>query len=232
MSEQEKKKTVTRALWRMALPGEILLKPVAGGLSLQLEMAESTERYEAVAVIDGKINIFSVSSDKDQEDSIFVLGEGNGKVYDSVSNQEINLPRIDDLDDVSFYQALVRDGISEYQVIITSIKASQSLSGTGVTFATVLKVSGEEKRLVPAFEPFVLDWNYFETSSLKNLVRTKFDGGLYAPAVIAPHIKSKKDDPAPLKDWRTKLKKALELNSYNDDQIPYVQVSNRRAGSR
>ena len=101
--------------------GSVLGRSNASGL-VQLSLTEYTKRLEAFAVVDGRISLFTTSTDSHKSETFITIGEGDAILKDPTHPylKEINLPPILSLSDVNY---LVKDPQSQplVQEILSSI---------------------------------------------------------------------------------------------------------------
>ncbi len=222
--------------WQLLLQGEAFLRPVAGGLSLELDIAELTGRYESVAILNGRVNLFSVRSDARNPASFIDLGSDNARIRDPLTHQYIKIPPIQNIRDVTVYQTTVEDN---YQVILVSIRNPNNAQGDGVTFAVVLdidsNVGSENKELKMLYDPILLDWNFAEdTSALSQRLYLPHRGesaGFISRNFMLQYSINRKSDNAVIAEWRHQIREFLagkiDYTFFGDkhgSDLPYLQI--------
>lgn len=208
--------------WRILLPGSTFLKPIAGGLSLELEMSELTERYEAAAIRNGRVTLFHVFSDESNPETYLELG-GRHAVVDPLTGQEIQIPQIRHINDVTLYQSTEVD----YQIVLVSIRSPGLPFGDGVTYAVVLDHQDNTQKgnpvLKPVYPPIVLDWKFAsnpEELSRRLLSLNQVFVGFQSLNLLKQYARERPGDSAPLKKWR----EALGLLAYGSMDVEKLET--------
>lgn len=195
------------ALGRMIVPGAVL-EPREGGFHRFLEMSGRTRRFEAVAVVDGKVRIFSTKSLGSRRGSILTLGEGDAAVVAANDHAPVIVPPVLTEKDITVWGKL--NGMVE--ILLVSIRTPGNPLGDGMTLALVLSVRNATVSDIPVlFPPVLLDWKFHPE---RELVDFYFDGGVGAdprhPGLRCPVVERalsvpRDDDPEPLVEWREQL---------------------------
>lgn len=232
--------------WVLAFPGKILQKPVSGGLSLLLhEMTAISGNHEAIAVIDGKIVLFDVHSRHDDPNTYLVLGEGAAEVRHPVSGERIQVPLIENLENLELHEEQGSDQHENHlHMVLFSIRSDRVPSGDGLTIGMTIDVKNTlrgEGNFHLRYNPVLLDWSCDCGGELANRVLSLDDSaGFISRLATVPFTRVRPFDPPLMKYWRglladfsrgditlrdferkTDLKKA---GAHLSDTLPYIDI--------
>lgn len=222
-----------RGNWGLAIPGSVLSPKRSGGFSAQLSLTSRTQRSESIAVLNGRLTLFSVNSRADRPETLVVFGGDSGtKPVDSSTGSEIDVPEITTLEDLSLYHKEVSVGERTIEVILVSVK-SRSPLGTGMTFAFALDPEPNKgDDLVLRYAPVLLDWHFQDAEALSRLiVTTGTSGNSFTGLVSANALRRlaqpQEGDPVPVALWRKRIVQALKGQSDQAlrPELPLLRVA-------
>lgn len=209
--------------WDPAFLGKVLPKPVSGGVSARLEMAAYTELHEILVIRDGRIHMLNVGSRENAFNTYLVFGEGDAALRHPVSGDLIQVPVVEDVNDVSFYtEDLLLDDINA-QLILVSIKSKRVPTGDGLTFAVLVEIkespASGEKSFKLLYQPTLLEWKFLDRTELSDrVINKKGEAELVSSLSTIPFLRAKSNEPDLLKAWRRLMK------DYREQKIGLVGV--------
>lgn len=152
--------------WAALFPGEILIDPKRGPIIQILHIARADDRIPALAVMDGRIRLFTVLSDAGVEKTHHTVHQ----VVDLGTGQEQELPLIKSSEDLTIHQVNANPPV---QLILASLKTD---AGAGLTIALRVRTSDgpDLEVLGPAY---ILDHRFRSAAELQLLARPSRSGG-------------------------------------------------------
>lgn len=174
------------------------------GILSQLELSRSTQRNESLAVLDGKLVLFTKHSRANKKSSYIVLGSADHPVRDVMNLRPVPIAPITRIDDVA-----VANGARTIhsQVVLISVRQPSPFGG-GLTMAMLVKRQSSDG-LVSELElegpPVVIDYSFYSAKDLTQLLSSED-----TTAVISPSHLLQLREPQPWDDrimdrWRAHL---------------------------
>lgn len=219
--------------WHSSLPGKILTGRLTHGILTQLDIRTFSQRYEGIAILDGKLTIFSVNTRAADKDSFAVLGDSTYPLQDVMHSQEVRMPAITSVEDVQIFAGReTKHG----QLILISVK-EKSLHGTGVTIAVYLKAgTARDSKLSLAGAPVVIDYEFQDVNKLRLLSQnaglvngggaTGSSEGVISKLLVQSLARRAPTDPQVVALWKTELLRKLKETEQGKETagLPYYDV--------
>lgn len=134
------------------------------GILGQFPMGVTTKRYEMMAVIDGRITIFSHQTVAAQKDSRLIIGQ-NTHAYDAITGTKVAIDPILEAPH-SAVNVFMGGSASQGDLFFISIK-QPNLHGSGITMAGILKRGTSKMELLSPLT--ILDYTFMSSNELMNL---------------------------------------------------------------
>ncbi|MCB9025674.1 MAG: hypothetical protein H6625_05110 [Bdellovibrionaceae bacterium] len=198
--------------WRAVIYGEI--KPSeTGPIVEEFQIARTTKRFEAIAIVDETLVLFNVNSTPENEQSIAKLGQGKYKLYDHLSGTLIPLPNIKSNTDVQVYAPDMSLGLN-YQLVLISVNdRGVTSTNSGYTFAFLIEVKdSSDASMNFVHPPVLLDYQFHKTQELRNLIvlnEKNQPKGVISRLYLNSISGEKKSDPQPLKQWKQNIREFI-----------------------
>lgn len=191
--------------WLPLVPGRVLTGGAYQGILAELDLGEVDHRYEALAVVDGKLKLF-ISTRNPGPESVITIGAGGTQVFD-LNGLPVELPEITHVEDISVWEASTsHDG----QAILISIRTPHAgLLGDGVTFGFHLKASHSpetQETLTLSTTPLVVDYRFLRWEELRTLAGSDSEKVISRLVLNSLYQKRKKVEPETLADWYREMK--------------------------
>lgn len=199
--------------WKRVFRGNFHPAPRVGGASLHLAMGSVTDRYEIVTSYNDRFGIFSINSNENDSETYIEFGTGSGELRDPISNSLVKIPPVENIQDIQFYERMIRQDGQELQVVLISIKANSPF-GDGMTFAAVLSPQAQsDSGLHLLYSPILLDWNFVDRKLLERRLHSDDEfQGLLSLNLVAKLSEAQSNDNAVLQNWRAEIQRLYRIN--------------------
>ncbi|MDZ4678751.1 MAG: hypothetical protein SGI74_14740 [Oligoflexia bacterium] len=217
--------------WRLAIPGTIISPGVTGGVSLQFrQIAQQTNRYDILLVVDGVLTWATIYSDASLPDTYKKFSHIRNPVDGSV----LELPKIQSADEINVKEVFHKTTNGNYPAILASMKHLSQV-GSGITFAIspeLKNANAEVKMATP--EPWLLDWDYTQGDLLnEKAVLSSEHNGVISMSLIGRLSQAHTTDSFYMKTWRAHLARAYKQRNNgsqnasleaNIGSVPYIDI--------
>ncbi len=199
--------------WRPVTYGKIIPSQI-GPILEEFQIAKTSKRFEAIAIVDGVLKVFNVNSSPEDRNSIIELGQGQYMLFDHLTGMNVPLPKIKSSSDVQIFAPDMALG-QDHQLVIVSIRNPDlPVEDGGYTFAFLLKVKhSTDSAMELENPPVLLDYSFHKAQDLRSLIVTNDKNqplGVVSQMYINSISQPNKEDPRFLRDWKARLKKYVE----------------------
>jgi len=159
--------------WKSLFTGEVLFDPRRGPLFVHPNLTRFDDRGYGLTFIDGSLHLFHLDSDPNDPSTYLKIDPKVAMAKEIGTGIKRLVPSISRFDQVSVFQGdetIMRDGT---QVVLVSMKydGMTPLGGDGLTLALVLQAGRNQKELKLKGPPLILDYQYFPTNELAQMVQ-------------------------------------------------------------
>ncbi|MBL7663923.1 MAG: hypothetical protein JNM93_02230 [Bacteriovoracaceae bacterium] len=217
--------------WKLIFPGELFRDREFHGIFTQLtDISNQTQNYESLAIINGKIILFNINSNFEDENSFIDLSGKNGQLSDLASGQQIEVLPITNSRDVTLHK--INNSTKNQYTLLFSVKQNLPGLGTGLTFFLNLSITSKGPLATwPTVPPMVIDYKYKPLSEITSAVMPSNAGvRLYSEnllrRIVNPVSGLKTNNPH-ITEWVGKVKSALqhEVKSFYANILPVFDVT-------
>jgi hypothetical protein len=217
--------------WQLIFAADVLLDPKAGSLLGQLEFGTLTGRYESIAIVDGKVRIFSIQSKSDDPTSFIEIGGDSVSVRDVASNRQFKLPRIDKVEDVSVLTHMVDDDGIELVIVSVRTREFPVAGVTGITMGfAVDQQKCKDGKLLLETQPILISTEFVTPDQLYWAIsRNVNEPGFVSSEFLNSLAQPRPHDSNVLKQWRSDLHASITMGMPEKyfrkrAQYPYVSA--------
>ncbi len=211
--------------------GQLLIDRFRGPIFDEFQLGEASARYDSLAILDGYLTFYSVYTNPADPKTFIQLSPHDGvKLFDPVTNEDVEVPAIRNLDDVSYSVSKIEN--ENNHVLIFSLRYP-SIRGDGLTFFVNLKYPKitSDPNIELENRPLVLDYTFRSSPALSRLLVKSKDHGTIALSDSLSRSLSREDakDPAVLKKWKSDLRAGQNsLLSSRESQPGYDLKSGKK----
>jgi hypothetical protein len=195
------------------------------GILAQLGITVATFRDEALAVINGRIILFSNTSTEDKATSILELAGKSHPIVDPVTGHVFKLEPVQALDDIRVYKVTIPSAPMGELVLISVRQPSPY--GTGVTFGFVvnsqINETSDRSAIELAAKPYLLNYQFLDSPKLRSLVTRQPTDTVLSHVLLSSQGLDRVGDSESISRWRAEVRSILEqLPTTDSDHLPLI----------
>lgn len=203
----------SRGKWLPLVEGQVIAGGSCKGILAQLELTKVDQRYEAISAVNGKLLLLQYNAKGGPVASNYiVLGETEGAELQDVHGNQIALPPVEKVENVSVWAGPVSD---EGQTVLVSVRsAAPGPMGDGVTFGFFVRRASIENggMLALSAPPTVLDYGFQSYEQLARLMPAplKNSKGVLSKLLLTTHSRKRAGDVGSYQAWKAELSQLAE----------------------
>lgn len=193
----------------LIVSGEVLGASRAfNGIVAQLRITSVTFQDEAMAIVNGRLILFSKKSDPKNPSSIISIGSSQMPVVDPFSHQEFRIQDIENKNDASVVSGRTNGG----EVVLVSLRQANPF-GPGVTFAFMVKNTGGSEELTLTGRPVVINYEFLSPAKLATLGQTDgfAQGKIFSHLLLKSLAQPRPNDAVGIVKWRRHLAEFVSI---------------------
>ena len=200
--------------WKLAISGEVAMNYKTTQALHMMSFASETERFEALAIINGYLSYFNIESSEINKNYVSI-GTESVPIYDPVLNAYRQLPKIESVYDISIHR--VADSREGIQLVIVSQKLKDSFN-SGITYAFYIDFSSLANTSKLACSPVVLEYTFYPVDELRKFVHTFKENQLLLKStyITRVYLEPHDEEPSFATAWKQNLRKMIEEGRYYD----------------
>jgi hypothetical protein len=196
---------------KLILPGKVMTGEGMEGIIDELGITQHTNRYESLAVVNGKLYLVNLYSDPDIDGSIIEFNSNEHPIVDVASKKPVlRMSLIRSIDDIavhSFYTDT--SDSSNGQVVLVSVKQKNAF-GDGFTFAFFLERTRKDKDPVMKLShaPVIVDYHFYSNALLQRLEVSSTS--IFAPTTVNSTARDRAGDAEEFSEWKQNVRNEQE----------------------
>ncbi|MBI1861204.1 MAG: hypothetical protein HYR96_09835 [Deltaproteobacteria bacterium] len=196
-------------------PGALILKGNVVGASATFSgvlsafhLGAVTGREEAMAIVDGRIVIFSTQTKAGNRDTYVEIGSQRDKAVDILTKRPVQLPLIQSTSEVSLQSLQLHGDFGYGELILLSTKSRNAL-GDGFTLALIVSQSSNASLPVVS-DISVIDYAFLDSKGLAQL-HTRNGSNIVSQQLLRAYSAPQRHDFPLITLWREQVKKYSRL---------------------